>query len=187
MLRKILGILIASSILAGAAMAFAIFIVDDQDTIPTNVLTSTSAVVIDISTTPTTALWNIPDADPGEVTSACFTLTNNGADTALVTMTSSHTNTALSDEVVVAAKFAPTDTTPYLNTDGTAGAGFTAGLPRYGPAPLTGLALGGAAFIVSVGEQYCLSLVIPDTIPDFAAIASQSNTTILTFDSTLAP
>jgi hypothetical protein len=192
MIRKILGILIASSVLAGAAMAYAIFITDDQDTIDNSVLSAADVIVIDISTTPTTALWNIPDMDPGELTSACFVLANDGEDAALITMSVSNTNTTLSDEVVVAVQLAPDDFTPYLNSDGTATGAFTGALPSYGPAPLTGLTLGGAAFIVNAGaqrpfEQYCLSLVIPDTIPDFASIAGQTNTTVLTFDSTLAP
>ena len=190
MLRKILGILIASSVLAGAAFVYAIFVQDDVDVVPSNTLSSASAIIIDISAQPTSAVWTIADADPGEISNACFTLTNNdGAITALVTMTSSHTNTVLADEVVVA--LTPTGSGgTFLNADGTATSSFPAVLaPFYGPASLTGLALGGPAFTLPGGaiQLYCLSLVIPDTIADFGAISSQTNTTTLTFDSTLAP
>lgn len=97
MLRRILTILVAGAALGIAAVAVGIWIVPDHDEITNNDFATANAVETLTSFAPISAIWTqTTPAEPGGYVQGKLAVTNDGADPAIVELTSiTNTNATL--------------------------------------------------------------------------------------------
>lgn len=186
MIKRVLAFLIGAALFAAVGAILAVVIFPDRDEIPGNSISTDAAIVVDVSTLPTSAAWVRSAVAPGNLFQASIAMTNNNnTDNAAVSMTLSNDDgfLAAAVRVVVAKASGACDNGGYLNADGTSGSvgddfllfdGVMSGLE----APVFMGNIPGSG-----SEVYCFAFNLPLGV-DFDPIAGLTNNTVVIFDTT---
>ncbi|KKL57692.1 hypothetical protein LCGC14_2232830 [marine sediment metagenome] len=170
--------------LAGAGIVLAAVFSPDHDELDQNVLTSDSAVTLNLIVEPATALLTAANMAPGDNVCGIVRLTTSQSFVIETAVSVEHlAPSAFADELILNIRENNTCALA-VNPDGSPTLGTNL---FHGPYTDVGTMM--STIVPAAGGERTLqfTVVLPNTIPDFATVASQSDTATIVFDTDVAP